>query len=218
MPPSVCFYCVLFVTFYFKSAAFKIMLFQSLLTGLSLATALKATPLRKDESLRGVVHFRRDAILSARDLELADMHGVNLTESESTEDYRHNITPLAMDTDLSRSGVVWKHSIHKRHDGDDVTIWVDSNYEVTQGPKNSISKRQSAHLWPSAHYEAAISGKIAGPAADLTSLDLHHLSPVVSSLSAIRPWTVMDISSLAQTLRITISGDLVREAGVGGPF
>lgn len=28
--------------------------------------------------------FKRDAVLSARDLELADLHGVNLTESKST--------------------------------------------------------------------------------------------------------------------------------------
>ncbi|KAL2210403.1 hypothetical protein CC79DRAFT_1365797 [Sarocladium strictum] len=129
------------------------MLFQSLLAGLCLATALEATPLRQDESLRSVVHFKRDAVLSGLDLELADC-GNTL--------------------------------FHKRHDGDDVTIWVDNNYEEAQGPKNSISKRQSAYLWPSAHYEAALSGKncrssnrldITGPT-----------SPFTGGILAIRDW------------------------------
>ncbi|KAF3356274.1 Transcription factor atf1 [Verticillium dahliae VDG1] len=47
--------------------------------------------------------FKRDDVLGPRDLELADAHGVNLTEMN-------------------------RHSLMKRDDGDHVTIWVARNY------------------------------------------------------------------------------------------
>lgn len=56
------------------------MLLQALLAGFCLATAIEATPIGNE-----VVRFKRDAVLSARDLELADIHQVNLTESKSTD-------------------------------------------------------------------------------------------------------------------------------------
>lgn len=43
---------------------------------------------------------------------------------------------------------MYKHSVIKRHDGEEVTIWVDNGYEVAEGPEeDSLSKRQSARLW-----------------------------------------------------------------------
>ena len=60
------------------------MLVKPFLAGLCLAAAIEATPTAEHP----VVRFKRDAVLSARDLELADMHQVNLTESKSTEDSR----------------------------------------------------------------------------------------------------------------------------------
>jgi hypothetical protein len=58
------------------------MLFQTLLAGFCLATVIEAGPVESEPVVHEVVRFKRDAVLSVRDLELADMHQVNLTESE----------------------------------------------------------------------------------------------------------------------------------------
>ena len=60
------------------------MLLSSVLVGVALATASQASPMERDpKSLHEeIVHFKRDSVISARDLELAEMHQVNLTESK----------------------------------------------------------------------------------------------------------------------------------------
>ncbi|KAH7320749.1 hypothetical protein B0I35DRAFT_477303 [Stachybotrys elegans] len=68
--------------------------------------------------------FKRGAALDTRDLELAEIHGVNLT-------------------------AMYKHSVMKRHDGDHYTIWVDNSFVSAEGPEEDpreLEKRQSARL------------------------------------------------------------------------
>nr|RBQ84599.1 hypothetical protein FVER53263_10761 [Fusarium verticillioides] len=98
------------------------MLFQSSLRWLLVAAAATATPFLEprsvSEGFTGEVElFKRGANLEARDLQLAEAHGVNLTEMH-------------------------KHSVLKRHDGDHVTIWVHSGIEDVEDSK--IEKRQRA--------------------------------------------------------------------------
>ncbi|OBT90314.1 hypothetical protein VE02_03316 [Pseudogymnoascus sp. 03VT05] len=74
--------------------------------------------------------FKRDAVLDTRDLEHAELHGVNLTE-------------------------MYKHSVLKRDDGDHITIWVDNSYASIEGPLEeavNVSKRQSARLAGNSNY------------------------------------------------------------------
>ncbi|RBQ64670.1 hypothetical protein FVER14953_10761 [Fusarium verticillioides] len=92
------------------------MLFQSSLRWLLMAAAATATPFLEPRGVsegftREVELFKRGANLEARDLQLAEAHGVNLTEMH-------------------------KHSVLKRHDGDHVTIWVHSGIEDIEGSKN----------------------------------------------------------------------------------
>ena len=48
-----------------------------------LASATQAIPVADvEQSEDDLVLFKRDSVLSARDLELADIHGVNMTESK----------------------------------------------------------------------------------------------------------------------------------------
>lgn len=56
------------------------MLFKFLLPSLLAAVAV-AAPTADAEGHLEVVRFKRDAVLEARDLELADAHGIDLTES-----------------------------------------------------------------------------------------------------------------------------------------
>ncbi|KAF5989190.1 hypothetical protein FCOIX_48 [Fusarium coicis] len=98
------------------------MLFQSSFPWLLTAAAATATPFHEprgvSDGFTGEVElFKRGANLESRDLQLAEAHGVNLTEMH-------------------------KHSVLKRHDGDHVTIWVHSGLEDTEGSK--IEKRQRA--------------------------------------------------------------------------
>ncbi len=58
------------------------MLPATFLTGLLLAAAAHAGPVAMRRESEGVVLFKRNDVLTPRDLELADMHGVNLTESK----------------------------------------------------------------------------------------------------------------------------------------
>ncbi|KAH7304022.1 hypothetical protein B0I35DRAFT_484700 [Stachybotrys elegans] len=120
---------------------------KSFLAGLLLAiTAVRASPLQGGDgeshlkerdssnlldtshSLGEIVRVKRDAALEPRDLELAEMHNVNLT-------------------------MMYKHSIIKRDDGDHITIWVDNGFEENVGPKEgSLDKRQKAGLYRAAHF------------------------------------------------------------------
>ncbi|KAF4345165.1 hypothetical protein FBEOM_871 [Fusarium beomiforme] len=77
--------------------------------------------------------FKRDAVLDARDLELAETHGVNLTQ-------------------------MFKHSVFKRNDGDHITIWVDRGYveedeDSEAGFKHA--KRQSTRLVGGSRYHGS---------------------------------------------------------------
>lgn len=58
------------------------MLLGALLTGIS-AVLVAGAPTADGFGVGEVQLFARDAVLSARDLELAELHGVNLTESKS---------------------------------------------------------------------------------------------------------------------------------------
>ncbi|KAH8172798.1 hypothetical protein LIA77_07053 [Sarocladium implicatum] len=137
------------------------MLLQTLLAGLCLATTVGAIPAKHE-----VVRFKRDAVLSARDLELADMHQVNLTE-------------------------MYKHSVIKRSDGDHVTIWAHNTYEDLEGPaENPKSKRQTAKL----HGGAAAAHWRNRP--DFVNCRSHQrwditsgTSPFTGGIEAIRDWT-----------------------------
>ncbi|CEI70332.1 hypothetical protein FVEN_g1152 [Fusarium venenatum] len=93
------------------------MLFQYLLPSL-LATATVAVPVADiGESEDNLVIFKRDDVLDARDLELADIHGVNVTE-------------------------MFKHSMFKRDDGDHIVVWVARDFVEHQD--KGVSKRQTA--------------------------------------------------------------------------
>ncbi|KAL9950164.1 hypothetical protein D7B24_008663 [Verticillium nonalfalfae] len=59
--------------------------------------------------------FKRDDVLGPRDLELADAHGVNLTE-------------------------MYRHSLMKRDDGDHVTIWVARDYIAHDDDENDSTE------------------------------------------------------------------------------
>ncbi|RGP69507.1 hypothetical protein FSPOR_4611 [Fusarium sporotrichioides] len=98
------------------------MLFKYILPSL-LATSVIAIPVADiGESEDNLVLFKRDDVLDARDLALADIHGVNVTE-------------------------MYKHSMFKRDDGDHVVVWVARDFvenenEVDHG--QGIDKRQTA--------------------------------------------------------------------------
>ncbi|KAK1990445.1 hypothetical protein LX36DRAFT_739015 [Colletotrichum falcatum] len=86
---------------------------------------------RNDRNLHGeMVRFKRDTVLDARDLELAELHQVNLTE-------------------------MYKHAVVKRDDGDHVTIWAHKGYVEAEGPeeKRPLTKRQTARLWMGSRFQ-----------------------------------------------------------------
>ncbi|KAK0382730.1 hypothetical protein NLU13_9826 [Sarocladium strictum] len=64
----------------------------------------------------GVDMFKRDAPLDARDVELANLHKVNLTQ-------------------------MYKHSVHRRNDGDHVTIWVNRSFRPTEESEVDLEAR-----------------------------------------------------------------------------
>ena len=65
--------------------------------------------------------YKRDSALSPRDLELATSHGVNVTQSKCQL--------LRLCPAESHSRIVFRHSLIRRADGDDVTIWVHNSYQ-----------------------------------------------------------------------------------------
>ncbi|KAL2206958.1 hypothetical protein CC79DRAFT_909506 [Sarocladium strictum] len=163
------------------------MLAKTILASLFLATTLTASPIaEEDHSHHEIVRFKRDTVLSARDLELADMHNVNLTESECTDDIYQSATVSNNSTNGELDDVVWKHSVVKRSDGDDITIWVHNSFEEPEGPENTPSKRQSAHLWPSAHFASFRSFRNCDSNTrwDITSAT----SPFTGGIVAMRDW------------------------------
>ncbi|RBR26388.1 uncharacterized protein FIESC28_00793 [Fusarium coffeatum] len=89
------------------------MLFKYILPTL-LASKAVAIPVADND--QDLVLFKRDDVLEARDLELADIHGVNLTE-------------------------MYKHSMFKRDDGDHVVVWVARSFTEEEP---SLTKRQGA--------------------------------------------------------------------------
>src|SRR5688572_8002926 len=80
--------------------------------------------------------FKRDSALSARDLGLAEMHQVNVTECKPTAT---RIAPRSLLT-VAVTSVVYKHSVIKRDDNDDITIWVHNSFEPDQGPSEDPQK------------------------------------------------------------------------------
>jgi hypothetical protein len=98
------------------------MLFKYILPSL-LATSVVAIPVADiGESEDNLVLFKRDGVLDARDLALADIHGVNVTE-------------------------MYKHSMFKRDDGDHIVVWVARDFVENEDEVNNvqgIDKRQTA--------------------------------------------------------------------------
>ncbi|KAM0332092.1 hypothetical protein ACHAQA_002364 [Verticillium albo-atrum] len=83
---------------------FQSILLPGLFAVTTMALALPGADISDlSHGLKETVLFKRDDVLGPRDLELADAHGVNLTE-------------------------MYRHSIMKRDDGDHVTIWVTRDY------------------------------------------------------------------------------------------
>lgn len=76
----------LFITLTIRNISISTkMLLQTVVAGLFLAANTQATPVGQDDPAFGeIVRFKRDAVLDTRDLELAELHGVNLTESRLT--------------------------------------------------------------------------------------------------------------------------------------
>ncbi|KAJ3535790.1 hypothetical protein NM208_g6988 [Fusarium decemcellulare] len=104
------------------------MLIKTLLP--SLLAALVAALPAPDLSAEGEMElFKRDGVLNARDLELAEIHGVNLTR-------------------------MYKHAVIKRDDGDHFTVWVDKGFAPTEGPEEAPgkAKRQTARLASGARF------------------------------------------------------------------
>ncbi|EKJ77350.1 hypothetical protein FPSE_02428 [Fusarium pseudograminearum CS3096] len=103
------------------------MLFKYILPSL-LATSTVAVPVADiDNSGDNLVLFKRDDLLDARDLELADIHGVNVTE-------------------------MYKHSMLKRDDGDHVVVWVARDFiEANDG--QGVSKRQTARPGTNSNFQ-----------------------------------------------------------------
>ncbi|RBR23175.1 uncharacterized protein FIESC28_04030 [Fusarium coffeatum] len=91
-----------------------------------LASATQAIPVADiEQSEDDFVLFKRDSVLSARDLELADIHGVNMTE-------------------------MYKHSMFKRGDGDHIVIWVARSFLEHQD--GTLMKRQQARPGKNGNY------------------------------------------------------------------
>lgn len=163
------------------------MLLNALLSGLCLATAIEAVP-----TVHEVIRVKRGADLSARDLELADMHQVNLTESKFTG-VQYRVLLYTMEINLWPCNLVYKHSVVKRSDGDDVTIWVHNSYEEAElesPEENPKSKRQTAKLHGgagAANWRNFPDYKNCRPTQynDITS----STSPYTGGIHAIRDWT-----------------------------
>ncbi|CAF3590216.1 hypothetical protein SNK03_012905 [Fusarium graminearum] len=94
------------------------MLFTYLLPSLLVTSAVALPVADIGESEDNLVLFKRDDILSARDIELANIHGVDLTE-------------------------MYKHSMIKRDDGDHIVVWVARDF-IEANDEQGVSKRQSA--------------------------------------------------------------------------
>lgn len=115
------------------------MLFKYLLPGLLTTTAVAVPVADSDEN---IMHFKRDDVLKSRDLELANIHGVNLTDSKTlialiSITLGKNANPMPLPT-------VYKHSMFKRADGDHVIIWVARSFIDHQEEQGSLDKRQGA--------------------------------------------------------------------------
>ncbi|RBQ80112.1 hypothetical protein FVER14953_21714 [Fusarium verticillioides] len=93
------------------------MFFKHVLPILLASTAVAVPVAHIDQVDDDLVLFKRDSVLNTRDLELADIHGVNLTE-------------------------MYKHSMFKRDDGDHIVVWVARSF--TEYPDETLTKRQGA--------------------------------------------------------------------------
>ena len=131
---------------WFFFSKYSKMLLKSVLHGLGFAMAAatvnaNAIPAPVEPGMGEIVRFKRDAILDTRDLEIAERHQVNLTESKR-RDLAFLLFGLAFT--YPTQIVVYKHSVIKRDDGDDVIVWVDNHFVDTEGPEEdpSLDKRQ----------------------------------------------------------------------------
>ncbi|KAL2212799.1 hypothetical protein CC79DRAFT_1379851 [Sarocladium strictum] len=84
------------------------------------ASTVSAAALIPSSSTDHVEFFKRDHVLDASDIELAEAHGVNLTE-------------------------MYKHSVVKRDDEEDITVWVHKSFEEDGIPAEQ-SLEQSSEL------------------------------------------------------------------------
>ncbi|KAF4339539.1 hypothetical protein FBEOM_6533 [Fusarium beomiforme] len=142
------------------------MLFQSPLRCLLMAAVATATPLlgSRDvsEGFTGEVElFKRGAVLDKRDLELAETHGVNLTEMH-------------------------KHSVLKRHDGDHVTVWVHRGFQEAEGP--SIEKRQRSRPDAAGHLQTGGRHSDFCYSHDRKKPAVDEHSPTTGGIMAMRSW------------------------------
>lgn len=122
------------------------MFFNPLLFASSLlATAVVAVPtsgadaaIMPRDTADGEMQFlKRDFILGARDLDVADLNGVNMTNSMSFISER--LTRHVANYILL---LVYKHAHIKRDDGDDIHIWVDRGF--IEHDEEELAKRQEA--------------------------------------------------------------------------
>lgn len=82
------------------------------------------------------VVFKRDDVLTPRDLELAEMHGVDINESklvrpDKTQHFARGIRTKFFDLANLPPHLVYKHSVYKRSNGDDYTVWVHNSFNGT---------------------------------------------------------------------------------------
>jgi len=77
-----------------------------------------------DDGYLETVVFKRDSILTPDDHELAKKHNIDVSQSMYTcpppSSHRHQLTQFTCP--------VWKHSVMKRADGNDYTLWVSNHF------------------------------------------------------------------------------------------
>ncbi len=114
------------------------MRFTSLYPACVLLALASASPNDEDILLNDLVEdeihvFKRDALITPRDVELAQRDGIDLDESKFTFILlvliRSNIKPT-----------VYRHSVIKRDDGDHVTIWVAKSYNESSQEQDDPDK------------------------------------------------------------------------------
>lgn len=107
--------------------------------------------------------YKQDAAISARDIELAERHDIDLNESTF-------VFACQCPHEINNEPVVYKHSIIKRDDGDHITIWVAKSFnerdeEAEEDVKEEVEddddsdaaleKRQRVNIWNTDRYTSS---------------------------------------------------------------